>query len=135
MAVYIHPVYSNHLRSLLSSLQISTLLSPKKIMSEQATIWYQLVRENREEIGSADAIVMKLNSAIFQFRDAVKEKNPNKLSHCDASDLVVYENKEEFASKISLEEDLVVAGLGQRKANALYVLVPTKVGVDGNDHS
>jgi hypothetical protein len=130
--VYSTPRSFKRLVAYLANFQASF---PKTKMNEQATIWYQLVRENGDKLGSIDAIVMKLNSAIFQFRKQVKAENPNKLSHCDASDLVVYRNKEEFASKISLEEDLAVSGLGQSKANALYVLVPTKVGVDGNNHS
>jgi hypothetical protein len=91
----------------------------------KATIWYQLVRAGGDEMGSVDKVKLFNGSDIADFRKRVKDENSDGLLRgISPAELKVYRNKEEFESKISLEEDLAVSGLGQRKANALYVAVP-----------
>src|SRR6476646_82895 len=97
--------------SLLAIPQHLSLLSSKKMNEATTEVWYQLVEENGA-ISSCASVDITKTTSIAKFRDAVKEKNPNKLSHCDASDLVVYANRDAFNSipKTPLEEDLAVSG-------------------------
>ena len=112
------------------------MFSPKIKMNP---VWYQLLKEDGTPMGS-DMVRLPADSFIADFRDAVKAKNPTKLAHCDASDLVVYENKTAYESKEThLEEDAAVSGLGQSKKNAMVVVVPNPklqgitVGVNGRN--
>ncbi|KAJ3194121.1 hypothetical protein HDU67_004850, partial [Dinochytrium kinnereticum] len=70
---------------------------------------------------------------VDDFREAVKAKNPNKLSFVDASDLIVYKNKATFDKRNAaideekeepLEEDSLIDGLGASKKEAVVVVVP-----------
>ena len=102
-------------------------------MNEEAIIWYQLVKKNGDKLGSCTSVDVPKNSNIDKFRKLVKLENSTKLSHCDASDLVVYENRAAFEiqnieERFPLEVDLPLAGLGADVENALWVEVPDHVG-------
>jgi hypothetical protein len=68
-------------------------------------VWYFLVHETGQlvEQTSTDAVELSSSSSISRFRDAVRAKNPTKLSHCDPSSLVVYANNEAFERKDKLD--------------------------------
>jgi hypothetical protein len=97
--------------------------------------WLQLVDSGSGQPfmgSSADAVSLPDGSFVFQFRDAAKAKNSNKLSSVDSSDLVVYKNKAAFDKRNDgerkedpLEEDSLMDGLGMSKKEALIVVVPS----------
>jgi hypothetical protein len=91
-------------------------------------IWYQLFEENVGEAGSI-ACITQIPANAFLFCEVVIGKNPTKLSHVDASDLVVYANSAAFHSnpQTPLNPTAPVAGLGFDE-NALYVVFPKKKG-------
>jgi hypothetical protein len=102
-------------------------------MSEQATIWYQLVRENGDKLGSS-ACITQIPANIYLFCEVVKEKNGD-LKDIPPRNLKVYANKEAFASKTPLKSSASVFGLGVDEENALYVVVPEPLGVNGINNS
>jgi hypothetical protein len=103
-------------------------------MSEQATIWYQLVKENGDKMGSADKVKLFIESDIADFRDAAKEKNGD-LKDIPPRNLKVYANKEALELKTPMKSSSIVAGLGVDEENALYVVVPEPLGVNGINNS
>lgn len=75
-------------------------------------VWFLLVDsvDGRPYRGtSADAAMLSNNTLVFQFRNAVKERNPNILSSIDASQLLIYRNKDAFERRQSgtLEGDVL----------------------------
>ena len=104
-------------------------------MSEQATtIWYQLVRENGNTMGSSTSVDVPKNFNIDKFRKLVKLENGD-LKDIPPRKLVVYKNKEAFELKTPMKSSSVVAGLGVVEENALYVVVPEPLGVNGIKNS
>jgi hypothetical protein len=70
-----------------------------KMTSSCHPVWFLLVDsvDGRPYRGtSADAAMLSNNTLVFQFREAVKERNPNILSCTDASQLVIYRDKDAF---------------------------------------
>ena len=98
-------------------------------------IWFQLVDLNGQpyKATNADKVQLSTGSDVAQLRDAVKVKNSNKLSSCDAADLVVYKNKESFDKrnneveqerKVPLKSSGLLGGLGATEDEALIIVVP-----------
>jgi hypothetical protein len=102
-------------------------------MSEQATIWYQLVRENGDKLGSS-ACITQIPANIYLFCEVVKEKNGD-LKDIPPRNLKVYANKEALELKTPMKSSSIVAGLGVDEENALYVVVPEPLGVNGINNS
>ena len=94
-------------------------------------IWFQLVgSDGNPYMGTSATSVSDLPVTIVDtFRDAIKAKNPNKLSAFDASNLKVYKNKAAFdAKEQDLKSSFLISGLGTSEEDALIVLVPPVVG-------
>jgi hypothetical protein len=100
-------------------------------------VWFCLVDRSGVAYNgtSTDCVIVPSSSVIAQLRDAVKGKNPRKLSHCDASDLLVYANKTaldahtadvptNLRSSRPLNERNQDVGLGFDEDHALMVVVP-----------
>jgi hypothetical protein len=88
-------------------------------------VWYFLVHETGRlvEGTSVDKVYVSCIGDIADFRDAVRAKNPTKLSHCDPSGLVVYANKEAFERNDQLNPRVKI-GEELGKNDELYVVVP-----------
>ena len=73
-------------------------------------VWFQLADAVTGEAYkgvTADYVSLSSNDFIAKFRDAVKAKFPNKLSSVDASDLMVYKNREAFEERYDQEEKVM----------------------------
>ena len=84
-------------------------------------------------MGSADAVSLPKDSFVFQFRDAVKEKNADGLlKGISPAQLTVYGNKAAFNESQSLEVDSQLTGLGASMKVALLVcvVIPTTEGIE-----
>ena len=112
-----------------------------------SSVWFLLVDSNGQPYKktSADKVKLPTASDIADFRKAIKTENSQKLSSFDASDLVVYKNKESFDKRDSeveqerkepLEVDSVVDGLGTTMNEALIVVVEAyEVTIQGSPTS
>ncbi|KAJ3329493.1 hypothetical protein HDU76_007808 [Blyttiomyces sp. JEL0837] len=80
---------------------------------------------------TATSVSLPPDSVVDQFRDAVKAEKPNKLSSVDASDLVVYKNKDAFDKRDADEgkeeplDPTESLGLLGSKEDMLVVVVPS----------
>lgn len=95
------------------------------------TIWYQLRRMDGTQIGSADAIILPANIQVFQLRDAVKNKNAERLAAMDPSDLTVYANQASFEDRATgsfLLEDAIVDQNTRQSAFVILVPLPETPG-------
>lgn len=63
---------------------------------------------------------------VADLRDAVKEKNSNKLASVDASDLIVYSNEKALEEKQKLDEEAQVGALGATKKESYLVVGPSQ---------
>jgi len=85
---------------------------------DPSLIWYHLYdsKTGKPYMGtSADKISVPSSADIADFRDAVKAKNPNKLSSVDAADLLVFKNKAAFDKRDALDEKVINLHLMLRK--------------------
>ena len=69
--------------------------------NDQVEIFYLLVDENGDPFRSCgvDSVSVSPSANLIRFRDAVKDKNDNKLAHVDSSDLRVFKNEAAFRAK------------------------------------
>ena len=99
------------------------------------SVWFLLVDSNGQPYKktSADKVKLPTASDIADFRKAIKTENSQKLSSFDASDLVVYKNKESFDKrdseveqerKVPIKSSCLLNGLGVTEEEALIVVVP-----------
>jgi hypothetical protein len=104
--------------------------------SHLSICWYQLVESSTgqpyNEATSVDQVSVASDADVDDLKEAVKDANPNNLSSLDASDLVVYKNKDAFDKRNvakdkeePLEEDSLIRNLGATEEEALIVVVPS----------
>ena len=106
-------------------------------MSEIADVWYQLYgRDGKPYLEARPAIVsVKAGYVVAQLKDAIHDKNKNRLAKVDAAELKVYQRQGNQGTSSALENvdlsnlellevDRLVGGLGDCKANSLVVVVP-----------
>jgi hypothetical protein len=104
---------------------ISQISQKKKTMASNRLVWFLLVDGEGQALTTASKVRILSNGDVDDFRDAVKEKYADShLKGIAPSDLVVYANRVDFEAGNAVEEDEQIGNRGDRKANALVVVVP-----------
>ena len=107
-------------------------------------VWYRLFEyATGQQLSqtNADKVFLSESEDVADFRDAVKKKNPNKLSSVDAPDLIVYANESAFKKRNSaegkeqpLDPSLSIGEqLGNSTKEALIVVVPSMSSSELNE--
>lgn len=95
-------------------------------------IWFHLVDSKGNPYqGLTEVIGVKLpaDSKFNDFKNAVKARNPNKLSSFDASEFKVYKSVQDFESKNSLSPRMMIKDLGNSISEETFLVeVPTFSG-------
>lgn len=90
--------------------------------------WVQILDSHGDSYkgSSVDKITLNdNNSDVADLRDAVKLKNPTILSSTDASQLLVYQSREDLTNSQPIARlSAPVQGLGLDVDNAVFVVVP-----------